>query len=62
MFAQVAIPPKDTNVENLGLQDYELKEVMFGRPTQDIAQLMMTMGIKEVIKNMEQDEAKLQTL
>ena len=35
LFAQVVFPPEDTNVENLGPQDYQLKEVILGRPTWD---------------------------
>ena len=36
LFAQVALPPKGTNVEGLSLKDYELKDVMLGRPTWDL--------------------------
>ena len=62
LFAQVVVPPKDIDVERLGPQDNELNEVMLGRPTQDSIGLIMTIGVKQVLKNMEQDEAKLQTL
>lgn len=37
LFAQVAIPLEDTEVESLGLKDYELKDVMLGKPTWDTA-------------------------
>ena len=33
LIAQVALPPKGTDVEGLSLKDYELKDVMLGRPT-----------------------------
>ena len=35
LFAQVALPPEDIDVEGLSLEDYELKDVMLGRPTSD---------------------------
>ena len=62
LFAQVAIPPPDVDVENLGPQDYQIKEVMLGKPTLDTTRLMVTMGIKEVSKILEQEGAKLRTL
>ena len=37
LFAQVALPPKGIDVEGLSLKDYELKDVMLGRPTRDLA-------------------------
>ena len=33
LFAQVALPLEGTYVEGLSLEDYELKDVMLGRPT-----------------------------
>ena len=59
LFAQVALPLEGRDVEGLSVEDYELKDVMLGRPTQDSTQKMMTMGVKEVLKHMEQDEIKL---
>ena len=53
MFAQVAIAPENENIDSLGAQDYQVKEVIRGRPTRDTTRLMVTMGIKEVLKNME---------
>ena len=35
LFAQVALPLEGTNVEAISLEDYKLKDVMLGRPTQD---------------------------
>ena len=61
-FAQVAIPPENVDTEGLGAQDYQVKEVVLGRPTRDTTKLMVTMGIKEVLKKMEQDEEELCTL
>ena len=56
LFAQVAHPPEGTDVEAISLEDYEVKDIMLGRPTWDTAQQMMTMGVKEVLKHMELDE------
>ena len=35
LFPQVALPPKGIDVEGLSLKDYEMKDVMLGRPTWD---------------------------
>ena len=33
LFAQVALPPEGTDAEGISLEDYEMKDVMLGRPT-----------------------------
>ena len=35
LFAQVALPPKGTDAKRISLDNYEVKDVMLGRPTQD---------------------------
>ena len=37
LFAQVALPPKGTDAEVVSLEDYEVKDVMLGKPTWDSA-------------------------
>ena len=56
LFSQVALPPKGIDAKRISLKDYEMKDVMLGRSTQDLAQKMMTMGVKDILKHMEQDE------
>ena len=51
LFAQVATPPPDANVEDLSPQDYQIRLVMHGRPTLDTTKLMVTLGMKEVLRN-----------
>ena len=46
LFSQVDIPPLDVDVESLGPQDYQIRKVMLGKPTLDIARLMVIMGNK----------------
>ncbi|MDF3675362.1 hypothetical protein, partial [Enterobacter hormaechei] len=48
--------------EAVSLQDYEVKDIMLGKPTQDTSRQMMTMGVKEVLRYMEQDEIEIRTL
>lgn len=62
LFAQVAHPLEGTYVEVVSLEDYEVKDIMLENSTQDIAQQMMTMGVKDILKNMEQDEIEIKTL
>lgn len=53
LFAQVVVPPLDTEVEDLTPHDYQIREVMLGKPTLDTTKLMVTMGMKEVFKSLE---------
>ena len=62
LFDQVAIPPLDTDVESLGPQDYQIREVILGNPMLDTDRLMVTMGINEVFKSLEKEGAELKTL
>ena len=59
LFAQVALPLEGTDAEAISLEDYEVKDVMLGKPTWDSSQQIMTMGVKEVLKHMEQDEIEI---
>lgn len=49
----MAIPPLQTDVEELTPRDYQIKEVMHGKPTLDTAKLMVTTRIKEVFRSLE---------
>ena len=59
MFTQVAHPPEGTDTDVVIFEDYEVKDVMLGKLTQDTARQMMSMGVKEVLKHMEQDEVEI---
>ena len=59
LFAQVAHPPEGTDVEAISLDVYEVMDIMLVKPTQDTSQQMMTMGVKEVFKHMEQDKIEI---
>ena len=58
----MAIPPNNVDTESLSAQDYQVKEVILGRPTWDTTRIMVTMEIKEFFRNMEQEEEELCTL
>ena len=58
----MAIPPLGVDVEDLGPQDYHIREVMLGKLTLDTAKLMITMGMKKVFKSLEQEGVELRTL
>lgn len=45
LFSHVAIPPLQTNFEELTPRDYQIREAMFRKSTLDIAKLMVTTGI-----------------
>ena len=61
LFAKVAHPPKGVDAA-VSVKDYEVKDIMLGRPTRDTARQMITMGVKEILKHMEHDEIEIQTL
>ena len=53
------IHPLDADVEDLTPQDYQIREVMLGKPTLNTARLMVTIGIKEVFRSLEQEGIEL---
>ena len=55
----MAHPLEGTDIEAVSLEDYEVKDVMLGKPTWDSTQQMMTMGVKEVLRHMKHDEIEL---
>lgn len=59
LFDHVAISPPHVDINNLTPKNYQIREVMLGKPTVDIAKLMVTIGMKEVFRHLEQDETKL---
>lgn len=61
-FSQVAIPPLDADVEDLTPHDYQIREVILGKPTLDTTKLMVTMGMKEVFRSLEWEGVELITL
>ena len=58
----MAHPPEGTETDAVSFEDYKVKDVILGKPTRDTARQMMTMGVKEVLKHMEQDEVEIRTL
>ncbi len=43
----------------LSPKDYQIREVLLGRPTVDTTKVLITMGIKEVFRHMDERESKL---
>ena len=56
------IAPPNVDVKYLIPQDYQIREVMLGKSTLDTTKLMVTMGIKEVFRSLEQEGTKIMTL
>ena len=59
LFTQVAIPPPDVEVEDLTPHNYQIREVMLGKSTLETTKLMVTMGMKEVFRSLEQEGVEL---
>lgn len=62
LFSHVSIPPLHADVEELIPKDYQIREVVVGKPTLDTAKLMVKNGIREMFRHLEQDDTKLTTL
>lgn len=58
-LAHISIPPPHVDTEDLTPKDYEIKEVLLGRPMVDKTKVLVAMGINEVFKHMDEDESKL---
>ena len=56
LFSHVTIPSLHVDIEDLTPKDYQIKEVFLGKPSMDIAELMVTTRIKEVFRHLEHDE------
>ena len=62
LFTHVAIPPLHEDIEDLTPKDYQINEVFLGKPTMNTTKLVVTTGIKEVFRHLEQDESELLNL
>ena len=49
----MAHPPEGIDVAAISLEDYEVKDIMLGKPTRDTGRQMMTMGVKDILKHIE---------
>ena len=62
LLSNLALPPPQSNFEELTPRDYQIWEVMLGKPTLETTKLMVTIGMKEVFRSLEQDGVELITL
>lgn len=59
LFSHVVIPPPHANIEDLTPSDYQNKEVLLGKPTLDTTKVLITMGVKEVFKQVDRFDSEL---
>lgn len=59
LLAHIAIPPPYVETEDLTPKDYQIKEVLLGNPTIDMAKVMITMGVREVFRKFDENENEL---
>ena len=55
----IAIPPPHADTEQLTPKDYQIKEVIMGKPKVHTTKVMISMRMKEVFRCVDQDESKL---
>ena len=58
-LAHIAIPPLHVDPRELTPTDYQIKEVLLGRPMVDTTKVLITTCIKEVFRRMDKDESEL---
>ena len=58
-LAHISIPPPHVDIEDLTPKDYQIREVLLGKPMVDTTKVLITMGIKEAFRHMDEDESKL---
>ena len=50
MVAQIAIPLPNAYEEAITPKDYQVQEVILGKPSKDIAKALMTLSLKQVLQ------------
>ena len=58
-LSHIVIPPLHADNKDLTPKDYQIKEVLLGRPIVDTTKVLITRGIKEVFRHMDRDESEL---
>ena len=53
LLAHITIPPPHAYTEELTPKDYQIREIVFGRPTVDTKKVMITTSMKEVFRHVE---------
>ena len=61
MVAHIVIPTLYTDPKTRTPQDYQIQEVILGKPTKDAPKALTTLGLKQVVQQLEQGE-ELQVL
>lgn len=56
LLANIVIPPPHAETKELTPKDYQMKEIILGNPTKETMKVLVTIGLKEVFKHMDQDE------
>ena len=59
LLSHITIPPPHDGTRDLTPKDYQIREVLLGKPTIDIAKVMITTGIREVFKYFDDKESEL---
>lgn len=55
LLGHITIPPH-VDTKELIPKDYQMKEIILGKPTMDTMKVLITIGLKKVFKYMDRDE------
>lgn len=53
------IPPSHADTKELTPKDFQIKEVILGKPTVDMVKILITMGLKNVFSHLDGDDSEL---
>ena len=62
LVAHIAFPPPHGDVSVVQASDFQIQEVILGKPTKDIAKAMTTLGLKHILRQLDEGEEEIQFL
>ena len=62
LVAHIAIPPPHGDVSTVQASNFEMQEVILGKPTKDTAKAMTSLGLKHIFRQLDEGEEEIQFL
>ncbi len=62
LVAHIAIPPPHGDASTIQASDFQMQEVILGKPTKDTTKEMTTLGLKHIFRQLDEGEEEIQFL
>lgn len=62
LIAHIAIPPPHRDIQTAQPVDFQIREVILGKPTRHTAKAMTTLGLKHIFSQLDEGEEEIQFL